>query len=85
MGKIKKIAGAFVHAPDRFDELAERIVRNDTALREVEERLREQIGKMDIDWFMDQLCDDREKLSRLPSRCGRTRRNRRRTGFRPAP
>ena len=25
MGKIKKIIGAFVHAPDRFDALAERI------------------------------------------------------------
>lgn len=100
MGKIKKIIGAFVHAPDRFDELANRILdvsqRADAVSQHVEDvsqRLDEQgaclnerldnmgdrfegidqqientkmrISGMDIRWFMDQLCDDRELLTRL--------------------
>ena len=53
MGKIKRIIGSFVHAPDRFDELAKRIAETD---RISSQRERE--------WF-EQLCNDREMLSKL--------------------
>ncbi len=93
MGKIKKIIGAFVHAPDRFDELAGRIVavsqHADTVSQQLEEQwtamdgrlnniddrfevvsqrienAESRISGMDILWFMDQLCDDRNLLARL--------------------
>ena len=100
MGKIKKIIGAFVHAPDRFDELAGRILavsqhadavsqhvedvsqRLDEQRAAMDERLNnvgdrfEEVGQrienaenrisgMDIHWFMEHLCDDRNLLARL--------------------
>lgn len=60
MGKMKKIIGSFLHAPERFDVLAERIA--DT--NELIDRLAGQIGQRQREWF-DQLCNDREMLSRL--------------------
>ena len=57
MGKIKKIIGSFVHAPDRFDELAGRIAETNLQI----DRL---TGQRQREWF-DRLCEDREMLSRL--------------------
>ena len=60
MGKLKRIIGSFVHAPERFDVLAGRIA--DT--NELIDRLAGQIGQRQREWF-DQLCNDRDMLSRL--------------------
>ena len=57
MGKIKRIIGSFVHAPDRFDELAGRIAETNLQI----DRL---TGQRQREWF-DRLCDDREMLSKL--------------------
>lgn len=65
MSRVKKIIGSFVHAPGRFDELAQRIAETNHRIGESEKGLREQINRLDIDWFMDQLCEDRELLKRL--------------------
>ena len=121
MAKITKIFGAFLHAPERFDDLAGRIadvswnldertaglnrrfeetgelldgvhrridadaVRMDSMQGQIDvnhlqivqaesrsDELKVRIGnaekridEKDIRWFMDQICDDRELLSRL--------------------
>lgn len=72
MGKIKRIIGAFLHAPERFDVLAERIAetgrRIDEAGRkadEKEEAIYRRIDAMDAGWFADRLCENREQLSKL--------------------
>lgn len=46
MGKLKKVLGAFVHAPERFDTLAERIAQTNhriNAAEEYEKSLKEEI------------------------------------------
>ena len=53
MGRIKRIIGAFVHAPDRFDELAKRIAETDRIS-----------SRREQEWF-ERLCNDREMLSKL--------------------
>ena len=121
MAKIRKIIGAFFHAPERFDELAGRIAdvssnldersaglnrrfeetgelidgiqlrieadsrRMDSMQEQMDgshfqiiglesrtdqlacrvEGAERRIDEKDIRWFMDQICDDRELLSRL--------------------
>ena len=65
MGRLKKILGAFLHAPGRFDELAKRIADTNDRIGSVEKGFREQLNRMDIDWYMDQLCENREALGRL--------------------
>lgn len=65
MGRLKKIIGAFLHAPGRFDELAKRIADTNDRIGSVEKGFREQLNRMDIDWYMDQLCENREALGRL--------------------
>ena len=58
MGKIKKILGAFLHAPERFDELAGRIAKTDSSLGK-------RVDELNIDWFMEQLLGNRELLEKL--------------------
>lgn len=72
MGRIKRIIGAFLHAPERFDELAERIAqtgqRVDEAGREAnkkEDAIYRRIDGMDIHWFTDRLCENHELLAKL--------------------
>lgn len=47
MGKIKKIIGAFVHAPDRFDALAERIADVSQLMDERIEDVNERVASLD--------------------------------------
>ena len=78
MGKIKKIIGAFVHAPDRFDTLAERIADVSQMMNERFDSFDEQFDglrgrKSEADsrindsepHFFERLCEDRGMLSRL--------------------
>ena len=78
MGKIKKIIGAFVHAPDRFDTLAERIADVSQMMNErfdsfdeqldgLRERMSEAETRLNESepHFFDRLCEDRGMLSRL--------------------
>jgi len=78
MGKIKKIIGAFVHAPDRFDTLAERIADVSQMMNERFDSFDEQFdglrGRMSEaesrindsePHFFERLCEDRGMLSRL--------------------
>ena len=72
MGKIRRIIGAFLHAPDRFDELAERIALTGDRLDEVgrtadekEAAIYRRIDGMDVRWYTDRLCENRELLTRL--------------------
>ena len=58
MGKIKKILGAFLHAPERVDELAGRIANTDSSLGK-------RVDELNIDWFMEQLLGNRELLEKL--------------------
>lgn len=58
MGKIRKIIGAFLHAPERFDELAGRIAKTDSSLGK-------RVDELNIDWFMEQLLGNRELLGKL--------------------
>ena len=60
MGKIKRIIGSFVHAPDRFDLLAARNAETNERIDRMENVFLEQLNR-----FRDQLCEDRELLSRL--------------------
>ena len=60
MGRLAKILGAFVHAPDRFDELAERIARTD---RRVDELNR--VNPAGSEWIQARLCRDDEGLKAL--------------------
>ena len=78
MGKIKKIIGAFVHAPNRFDDLAGRIADVSQMMNERFDSFDEQLdvlrGRMsDAEsrinnsepHFFDSLCENRDMLSRL--------------------
>jgi hypothetical protein len=65
MGKIKKIIGAFLHAPGRFDELAQRIADTNDRISGTELKIREEMNRMNAVWFTDQLCENREQLGRL--------------------
>lgn len=60
MGKLRRIIGSFLHAPERFDTLAGRIADTNDQM----DRLAGQIGQRQRGWF-DRLCNDREMLSRL--------------------
>lgn len=62
MGKIKKIIGAFVHAPDRFDELAERIANVSQVMSDRIEDEHERInGLGEQDYELCQRMDGLEK------------------------
>lgn len=65
MGKTKKIVGAVVQAPDRFDDLAHRIADLNTKVDHNEKSLRERINALNIDWFMKQICEDRALLNEM--------------------
>ncbi len=65
MGRIKKIIGAFIHAPERFDTLVDRIAQQQRLADDRESALRDRIDGITADWFMDQIGDDPEKRSRL--------------------
>ena len=65
MGKTKKIVGAMVNAPDRLDDLANRIADLNTKMDHTEKSLREQINALNIDWFMKQICEDRALLNEM--------------------
>ena len=65
MGKTKKIVGAMVQAPDRFDDLAHRIADINTKVDQTEKDLMEQINGLSVDWFMKQLCEDRGRLNEM--------------------
>ena len=58
MGRIKKIIGAFVHAPERFDTLADRIARQAERIDEKEAALHNRIDGINADWLMEQICED---------------------------
>ena len=60
MGRIKRIIGSMVHAPERFDLLAQRIAETNGQI----DRLGGQIGQRQREWF-EQLCNDRVMLSQL--------------------
>lgn len=68
MGKIKKIIGAFLHAPGRFDELANRIANVNDRIGDVDRGFRERLSRMDFNWFFDQLYENGEELRRLNRR-----------------
>ena len=82
MASIKKIIGSFIHAPDRFDLLADRIadVRRDLNDQCTELGLRfddvggqiedveDAIDEKTADWFVDRICEHPELLSRLKQR-----------------
>ena len=78
MGKIKKIIGAIVHAPDRFDALAERIADVSQMMNERFDSFDEQLDRLRVRMddaesrinnsephFFDRLCEDRDLLTRL--------------------
>ena len=65
MGKIKKIIGAFLHAPGRFDELAQRIADTNELISGTELKIRDELNRMNVEWFTEQLCSNREQLGRL--------------------
>ena len=58
MGRIKKIIGAFIHAPERFDTLADRIARQAERIDEKEAALHNRIDGINADWLMEQICED---------------------------
>ncbi len=60
MGKLRKIIGAFLNAPDRFDELAERIARTDQRVDELN-----RVDPAGSEWIRERLCKDREGLQAL--------------------
>ena len=60
MGRLKRILGSFLHAPDRFDLLAARNAETNERLDRMENVFLDQLNR-----FRDQLCEDRELLSRL--------------------
>ena len=70
MSRIKKIVGAFIHAPDRFDELAQRISDVNTRAEETEKGLGERIYQVNSEltavrapgWVRDQLGVDPDRL-----------------------
>ena len=67
MGKLKKMIGAFVHAPERFDLLAGRIVDTNAMIDRLGGQIAQAQGQRHremFEWF-DQLCNDREMLARL--------------------
>ena len=59
MGKLRKIIGAFLNAPDRFDELAERIARTDQRVDELN-----RVDPAGSEWIRERLCKDRESFVR---------------------
>ena len=65
MGRAKRIIGSFVHAPERFDELAERIAQTNRRMEETDEKAIEQIVRLNIGWFTDQLSSDPAQLEKL--------------------
>lgn len=58
--KIRKILGAFVNAPDRFDELAARIARTDRRVDEIN-----RVDPAGTEWVKERLCRDSEGLRTL--------------------
>lgn len=58
MGRIKKIIGAFIHAPERFDTLAERIAQQAERIDEKEAALHNRIDGINADWLLEQICED---------------------------
>ena len=79
MGKIRRIISAFLHAPERFDELTERIKKTDERIDETVRQVTDQadqanekekaiyrrIDGMNAGWITNQLCENREMLTRL--------------------
>ena len=65
MGKAKRIIGSFLHAPERFDELAERIAQTNRRIEETDGKTMEQLNRMNVGWFTDQLSNDRDQLAKL--------------------
>ena len=60
MAKLRKIIGAFLKAPERFDELAERIAETTRCV----DRLNE-INPVWLEWITQRLCRDPESLREL--------------------
>ena len=60
MAKLRKIIGAFLHAPDRFDELAKRIAETNRRV----DRLNE-VNPVWLTWITEKLCQDRNSLREL--------------------
>ena len=60
MAKLRKIIGAFLKAPERFDELAERIAETTRRV----DRLNE-INPVWLEWITQRLCRDPESLREL--------------------
>ena len=58
MSKIGKIFGAFWHGPERFDTLAERIARNDSAVNA-------RVDELTIEELTEQLCRRPELMKKL--------------------
>ena len=58
MGRIKKIIGAFVHAPERFDTLADRIARQAERIDEKEAALHGRMDGINADWLIEQICEN---------------------------
>lgn len=58
MSKFGKIIGALLHGPERFDELAERIARNDGAVNR-------RVDEMTVDALTAQLCRRPDLLKQL--------------------
>ena len=65
MGKIRSIAGSVLHAPERIDQLAAQIVDTNQRIRITEDNLRGQLNRLDMDWFMNQLYENRDMLQEL--------------------
>lgn len=60
MGRLKRIIGSFVHAPERFDLLADRNVETNERLDRMENVFLEQLNRS-----RDRLWEDKELLSRM--------------------
>lgn len=65
LSRMKKILGAFLHAPGRFDELAKRVADTNGRIDDTEIGFREQVSKLNAGWFTEQLSEDRELLQKL--------------------
>ena len=61
MSSIRHMAGSFIHAPERFDELAERIARTD---RRIDEVIREDAVPY-IRQYLDRASENRDWLEKM--------------------
>ena len=65
MGKIKKIIGALIHGPERFDELAQRIAETRQEMEAGNRELHRKIDERDAAWMIRRMEEQGELLNRL--------------------